>query len=180
MGTISKKTIGKAFLIILNTLISILLIYYIFSIVEKKLHESILIDVIFYALIFSTFIGYCLLNNTIIKITSNYYMLVFVSIFSLIILLSLPYLWIYMLFLFPILFFYTLIFYLISPNFKKILLADIITFIIIVGVLLLINYLIKTDIAIYFFLLALSYFGIFHFILALLNRKTLSELQTEK
>lgn len=121
MGTISRKTIGKAFLIILNTLISILFLYYIISMGEKKLHESILIDVIFYVLIFSIFIRYCLLNNAIIKITSNYYMLAFVSIFSLIILLFLPYLWIYMLFLFPILFFYTLIFHIISPNFKKLL-----------------------------------------------------------
>lgn len=182
MGTIANRIIGKASLILLNTFIFSLVFHLIIS-TEKITGWSKTSDLAYYTILLGTFCLftiYNLINNTITEIIPKKWALIYIIVLSIIFTLSLPHFWLYIPLFFLFLFFYCLILKATSLYLKKILIADILTFAFSIGAFLLFTFLIKTnDNLPYFYSLAFSYFGIFHFILTLLNVQTLSKTEVK-
>jgi|GEM_PF-4061756 len=183
MGTISRKIVAKIGLLLVNTLIFSLIFYLTMSSerINVFFDKNNITSIPYYIIISILYILGYFFNNKIIKIIEKN-TLSYLSIYVLIIILSIALLYVFSLLVFPFLFIYILsIFLIASPYLKHIIKANVFTFIIVILFEILNEFLYKIfDSFEFLILLAFSYFGIFHFILALLNRKTLSELKTEK
>lgn len=114
MGTISRKIINKAFLILLNTLIFGLLFFFLVS--SETGYDS---PFLFYLITFLTFNGYSFINNQLVTIAPKYSMIFYSVIFSIILILSFIYLSYSMFILFPFVFFYILLLYIIENKTLK-------------------------------------------------------------
>lgn len=183
MGTLSRKTAAKSGLLLSNiTILSLIFYLTMSSEAINDFFEKNNITGIFYYIIISLIyiLGY-FFNNKIVKIIEKNIAFYLCS-YILIIVLSLAILYVFSLLVFPFLFIYTLSIILIAePYLKHIIIANVFTFIIVVLLQVLNDFVYKINGSFeILILLAFSYFGIFHFILALLNKKILSELKTEK
>lgn len=178
MGTISRKTIAKIGLILINTFIFSLIFYITMSseMINDFFDRNNITSVPYYIMISIIYILGYFLNNKMIKIIEKHTIL-YLCIYILIIVLSIALLYVFSLLVLPFLFIYTFPIILIAPiNLKYIVKANIITFIIVILLEVFNEALYKTfDSFGFLILLAFSYFGIFHFIVALFNRKILSE-----
>ncbi|MDQ0593200.1 hypothetical protein QFZ37_001569 [Chryseobacterium ginsenosidimutans] len=185
MGTISSKIIGKAFLILLSTFFLILVSYLTTSSekINNFLNEKNIAEILYYIIISTMCIISYTFNNKMIKIIDRY-LFIYLFTYLLIIILSLEILYYFSVFVFLILFIYIVFIKLKgSFNLKYVIIANIFT--LAISVLMLVQTLNDTrfdkiyPIAVVS-LLAFSYFGIFHFLLVLLNIKTLSKIEEEK
>jgi len=181
MGTISKKTLSKAILILLVTIVSNAIIY--IMLFEKarfgfsfNLNYNLYNTILIYSpLIFIVnFLSYAL-NNKLIKIISQYF-IIYISFLVIILIFGFIFLGYYVLLLVPFIFLYTLMVQLIKVSIlNKTILANILT--LVIGSILLFFLGSTTK---FYWLFIFSYFGIFHFILVLLNIKILSKMEEEK
>lgn len=183
MQPISTKLVIKAFVILLNTLIFGLLLGLITSsealIIWSR--DRDIIEWILLPLVFLLLVSYSLINNAIIEIAPKNIMIVYIVSLAIFLCLSFLIFWLYALVVIVFLFIYVLIFYIINPEIKKVFLADLLTFILVFGMIVLFELIIKTeDNLVYYYSFAFAYFGIFHFILILLNIRTLSLFEGNK
>ncbi|UOU99162.1 hypothetical protein MUU74_04200 [Chryseobacterium daecheongense] len=180
MGTLSRKIVAKLALLLSNTIILSLIFYLTMS--SEKINDFFdrnnITNIPYYIIISIIYILGYFFNNKIIKIIEKN-IVFYLCGYVLVIVLSIAILYAFSLLVFPFLFIYTLSIILIAaPYLKHIIIANVFTFIIVVLLEVFNDFVYKiSDSFEILILLAFSYFGIFHFISALLNRKILSELE---